>query len=229
MLLIFVLGLVASCCAQNDSLPNDYNSISTDGLVANTSRYNTILRVDNGTYGPPVEEVHYLWKYWPIGIAVSSKGRIFVTYTRGNYDYTLAEAVNKSSESPYPSQGVQLAPDQLNDTCNGIPFGSANSSALNSVQALHITPASSTRPETLWLIDTGRPTIQTASGEYIMPYAQPGGPKLMAISLDNDTIVSSVPLQARSSYPLNGSPEHKSISSLRVWQCRIPLTHCLPC
>ncbi|ETN44670.1 uncharacterized protein HMPREF1541_10340 [Cyphellophora europaea CBS 101466] len=190
-LVSFLILSAAICHAQNGSLPNDYNSVSTDGLISNSSRYNTILRVDNGTYGPQLEEVHYFYKYWPVGIAVSSQGRIFVTYTRGEYDYTLAEVANKTSERPYPSQDIQLAPDQLNTTFNGIPFGSDNASALNSVQALHITPASSTRPETLWLIDTGRPTIQDSTGSYTMPYAQPGGPKLIGISLDNDTITDT--------------------------------------
>lgn len=37
------------------SLPH----IQTGGLVQNTSRYETRLRVDNGTYGPEIEEVHY--------------------------------------------------------------------------------------------------------------------------------------------------------------------------
>ena len=45
----------------------------------------TRLRVDTGTYGPSVEEVHYYYDQWPIGLAVSLKGRIFVCYTRGNY------------------------------------------------------------------------------------------------------------------------------------------------
>ena len=34
-------------------------TIQTDGLVQNGSRWQTRLRVDNGTYGPEIEEVHY--------------------------------------------------------------------------------------------------------------------------------------------------------------------------
>ena len=33
--------------------------IQTDGLVQNSTKYNTRLRVDTGTYGPEIEEVHY--------------------------------------------------------------------------------------------------------------------------------------------------------------------------
>ena len=43
------------------------------------------VRRDSGLTGPPVEEVHYYYDQWPIGLAVSKQGRIFVCYTRGKY------------------------------------------------------------------------------------------------------------------------------------------------
>lgn len=43
------------------------------------------VRRDSGLTGPPVEEVHYYYDQWPIGLAVSKQGRIFVCYTRGIY------------------------------------------------------------------------------------------------------------------------------------------------
>ncbi|GAB7358989.1 hypothetical protein MBLNU230_g5062t2 [Neophaeotheca triangularis] len=91
---------------------------------------------------------------------------------------------------PYPNAGLNLPPSQLNTSYNGIPFGSANASGLISVQAVYITPEqkNGSRPETLWAIDTGRPTIHNSQGEPSMPYAQPGGPKLIAISLANNSI-----------------------------------------
>ncbi|KAK5073314.1 hypothetical protein LTR24_010361 [Lithohypha guttulata] len=188
---LFLAGLTQ---AQNSSYASlqQGNTIATEGLVANTSRYDTILRVDNGTYGPPVEEVHYFYKYWPVGIAVSGTGRLFVTYSRGQQDYTVGEVVNMTAETPYPDASTNLPVDQLNTTFNTIPFGSANSSGLISAQALYVTPNTSTRPETLWIIDTGRPTINTMtpSGRMTqtMPYSQPGGPKIVGVSLDNNTI-----------------------------------------
>ena len=147
----------------------------------------TILRVDNGTQGPVLEEYHYYYDQWPIGLAISSKGRFFASYTRGDYAYTVGEAVNKTTEKPYPSAELNAAPDTLNTTIANIAFGSANSSVLLNVQALYITPATSSgRPETLWCLDTGRPTVHDAKGQPSMPYAQPGGPKLVGISLAND-------------------------------------------
>jgi sugar lactone lactonase YvrE len=153
----------------------------------------TILRVDTGTYGPALEEYHYYYDQWPIGLAVSSTGRFFASYTRGTYTYTLGEATNKTAERPYPSTDINLPPSQLNTTWNGIPFGSNNSTGLISVQALYITPrtADGRRDETLWVVDTGRPTIMSESGGPVMPYAQPGGPKILGISLANDSVYAT--------------------------------------
>lgn len=74
-------GLVGLSAAQS---PITYQNAS----LAN-------VRVDNGTYGPAVEEVHYYYDQWPIGLAVSKQGRTFVCYTRGTYAYTLGEVMNK--------------------------------------------------------------------------------------------------------------------------------------
>lgn len=91
----------------------------------------------------------------------------------------------------------------LNTTWNGIAFGSGNSSAFINVQALYITPAthSGNRPETLWVLDTGRPTVHNAAGDPSMPYAQPGGPKLVAINLSNDTIYRTYTFPSTVHYP----------------------------
>lgn len=180
--------LVGSVLAQNITYANPSN---------------TTLRIDNGTNGPAVEEYHYYHDQWPIGLAVSSTGRFFVSYTRGDYAYTLGEVVNKTAEKAYPSAELNLPPDMLNMTWNGIAFGSANSTAFINVQALYITPATrnGNRPETLWVLDTGRPTVHNAAGDPSMPYAQPGGPKVVAISLSNDTIYQTYTFPSTVYYP----------------------------
>ncbi|KAI8941777.1 hypothetical protein NX059_002980 [Plenodomus lindquistii] len=161
----------------------------------------TILRVDTGSYGPEVEEYHYYYTQWPIGLAISSTGRFFASYTRGSYPFTLGEAVNKTAETPYPSSSLNLPASQLNTTWNGIPFGSANSTGLISVQALYITPKAANRPETLWVVDTGRPTITDTNGAPSMPYAQPGGPKILSINLSNDTVYATYTFPASVHFP----------------------------
>lgn len=161
---------------------------------------NTTLRIDNGTAGPAVEEYHYYYDQWPIGLAISSTGRFFASYTRGSYEYTLGELVNKTAEQPYLTN---LPPDALNTSWNGIAFGSGNASAFISVQALYVTPATRNgdRPETLWVLDTGRPTVHDAAGNPSMPYAQPGGPKLCAVSLTNDTVYRTYTFPSTVHYP----------------------------
>ncbi|QIX00365.1 hypothetical protein AMS68_005882 [Peltaster fructicola] len=159
-----------------------------------------------GGYGMPLALGGGLlgdYDQWPIGIAVASDGRIFTTYTRGSYRYTLGVVVNKTAEAPYPSLGYNLPVDQLNTTWNGIAFGSNNSTGFISVQAVYITSAqnSTGRPETLWVLDTGRPTVHNAQGDPSMPYGQPGGPKLVAISLTNNTIYRTYTFPSTVHYP----------------------------
>lgn len=140
---------------------------------------------------------------WPIGIAVASDGRLFASYTRGEYRYTLGVVVSETAEAPYPSLDLNLPVSQLNTTWNGIDFGSGNSSAFISVQALYITPQSNAtgRPETLWALDTGRPTILDSKGSPSMPYAQPGGPKVVGISLANNSIYETFTFPPSVHYP----------------------------
>ena len=174
-------------------------SVTAQVTYQNSSQ--TILRTDPGAYGPEIEEVHYYYQQWPIGIAVSSKGRIFASYTRGNYTFTVGEAVNQTAEVPYPSADLNLPPSQLNTSWNGIAFGSANSTGLINVQALYITPQSDRRPETLWLVDTGRPTITSGDGSPSMPYSQPGGPKIIGVNLSNDTVYATYTFPSSVHFP----------------------------
>jgi hypothetical protein len=54
-----------------------------DAVFGTTGDHN--VRIDTGRYGPPLEEYHYFYDQWPIGLAVSKKGRVFTCYTRGTY------------------------------------------------------------------------------------------------------------------------------------------------
>jgi hypothetical protein len=111
------------------------------------------VRYDTGTYGPPVEEFHYYYDQWPIGLAISKTGRVFTCYTRGSYAYTLGEVVNQTAERAYPSQVLNTPPGGLYTSINGIQFGSNDQNTFIYVQALYITPN-----DTLWVLDTGRPS-----------------------------------------------------------------------
>jgi hypothetical protein len=67
--------------------------------------------------------------------------------------------------------------------------------AFISVQALYITP-----DDTLWVLDTGRPSINESQAPS-MPYAFPGGPKLVSINLSNNSIARTYTLPPTVHYP----------------------------
>jgi len=56
---------------------------------------NYSVRIDTGQYGPPLEEYHYFYDQWPIGLAVSKRGRVFTCYTRGTYAVSALISVLK--------------------------------------------------------------------------------------------------------------------------------------
>ncbi|CZT05549.1 uncharacterized protein RCO7_08440 [Rhynchosporium graminicola] len=215
-----VVRVANLAAAQNasSSLPiNNFNS--TFSITGSRN-----IRIDAGNYGPEVEEFHYYYEQWPIGLAVSKQGRTFACYTRGTYAYTLGEIVNKTAERAYPSQELNTPPGGLYTTTNGIQFGNNDSTHLISVQALFITIIllllslyfgsrrlldctyydrvipTITPDDTLWVLDTGRPSI-TESQSPTMPYAAPGGPKLISINLSNNSISRTYTLPPSVHYP----------------------------
>ena len=121
------------------------------------------VRFDTGQTGPAVEEVHYYYDQWPICLAVSKQGRIFVCYTRGTYAYTLGEVVNTTAETPYPNLAINTPPGGLSTAINGIQFASNSNTTFISVQALYITP-----DDTLWVLDTGRPSTNETGSYYAL-------------------------------------------------------------
>ena len=167
-----------------------------------------VLRADNGTAGPPLEEVHYYYTEWPTGVAVSSTGRIFTTFLRGgnSYQYTLGEVVNMTTESPYPSQGAQLPLSDLTFVSNNITFSPGDANAFISVQSVVITSGGSdgSSSETLWVLDTGRASLTATGPEYgftTFAYSIPGGPKLCAIDLSSNMVTRTYTFGSDVVYP----------------------------
>ncbi|KAI1326270.1 major royal jelly protein-domain-containing protein [Xylariaceae sp. FL0255] len=148
------------------------------------------VRIDTGRYGPTVEEFHYFYDQWPIGLAVSKTGRVFTCYTRGTDAYTLGEVVNETAEAPYPNLELNTPPGGLTTKTDQILFGSNDNNHF-----INVTP-----DDTLWVLDTGRPTIND-SGRITSPYAAPGGPKLVAIDLATDKIRTTYTLPSSVHYP----------------------------
>jgi hypothetical protein len=109
--------------------------------------------------------------------------------------YTLGEVVNQTAEAPYPNLELNTPPGDLYNTSDGITFGSNDRDHFISVQALYVTP-----DDTLWVLDTGRPTINEF-GRISTPYAAPGGPKLVAMDLETNTIRRTYVLPPTVHYP----------------------------
>jgi hypothetical protein len=187
--LLVAAGLTGLTTAQNST---NFNT-TLNSTFSTTGPRN--VRFDTGTYGPPVEEFHYYYDQWPIGLPVSKQGRVFTCYPRGTYAYTLGEVVNQTAERAYPSQALNTPPGGFYNVTNGIQFGSNDPNTLISVQALYITP-----DDTLWVLDTGCPTINESQAPS-MPYAAPGGPKLVTMNLSNNAIARTYTLPPDVHYP----------------------------
>jgi len=97
-----------------------------------------------------------------------------------NYTYTLGEAASTTTEVPYPSVGLNLPSTALTNTSDDTSLPTNNVTGMISVQALVITPATGSRPETLWVPDTGITTVTGADGTTSMLYAAPGDPRCSA-------------------------------------------------
>ena len=112
-----------------------------------------------------LETVAEFWGPMPAGVAVSRRGRIFVSFPRWSepVSHTVAELVGGETR-PFPDLGVNLAQDDP-------------SASLLSVQSLVIDAA-----DRLWLLDTG------SIAQRPLP---PGGPKLAAIDLQEDKIAQT--------------------------------------
>lgn len=103
--------------------------------------------------------------------------------------------VNQTAEAPYPSLELNTVPGGLSNVSDGITFGPNLKNYLISVQALYVTP-----DDTLWVLDTGRPTINSSTTPS-MPYAAPGGPKLVSINLSNNSISRTYTFPPTVHYP----------------------------
>ncbi|KAI8817506.1 major royal jelly protein-domain-containing protein [Fimicolochytrium jonesii] len=116
----------------------------------------------------------------PTGVTVSKSNRIFVNYPYWSDDikFTVAELDLKSQkEVPFPPKGIDhslVGPGAWNTT--------RQNETLVSVQSVVVDPL-----DRLWILDTGRPTINKT-----MQPASYGGPKLIAVALNNNTIVKTI-------------------------------------
>lgn len=142
---------------------------------------------DPGTYGPAVEIVHLYNDQWPSGIAVAANGRMFSTYPPGfdpnNTMYSVAEIFSNNTEIPYPSAKINSPPGGSINLTSTPPSGASYQDYIIGAQAVYIDPA-----DRLWILDTGR----AASNKYGLVQATYGGPKLIGVNLNNNSIFTTI-------------------------------------
>ncbi|TQJ20109.1 sugar lactone lactonase YvrE [Micromonospora sp. A202] len=134
----------------------------------------------NGPVGDePVGElelVHTFTGPMPTGVSVSHQGRIFVNFPKwGDEVPATVVELRDGQEVPYPDQ-------QWND-----PSGDDDAGAFVSVQSIVVDPA-----DRLWVLDTGSPMFQPT---------KPGGPKLVRVDLDTDTVAQVITFPADVALP----------------------------
>jgi sugar lactone lactonase YvrE len=114
-----------------------------------------------------LEQVATFMGPMPTGVSISHRGRIFVNFPRwgDEVDHTVAEVCNGQAV-PYPSA-------ELNR-----PRDSRDPEALVSVQSVVVDPG-----DRLWILDTGSPLYRPTGH---------GGPKLVGVDLESDTVVTTI-------------------------------------
>ncbi|MEU0153143.1 L-dopachrome tautomerase-related protein [Micromonospora fulviviridis] len=121
----------------------------------------------NGPMGDePVGElelVHTFTGPMPTGVSVSHTGRVFVNFPKwGDEVAATVVELRDGREVPFPDEAWNN------------PSGDDDPNAFVSVQSVVVDPA-----DRLWVLDTGSPMFQPT---------RPGGPKLVRIDLDTDTV-----------------------------------------
>ncbi|MBX7269363.1 gluconolaconase [Micromonospora sp. Llam7] len=123
-----------------------------------------------------LELVHAFTGPMPTGVSVSHAGRIFVNFPRwGDEVPATVVELRDGDEVPYP------------DEARNRPGGDDDAEAFVSVQSVVVDPA-----DRLWVLDTGSPMFRPT---------RPGGPKLVRIDLDTDTVAQVITFPANVALP----------------------------
>lgn len=152
------------------------------------------IRSDPLTHGPALEVVHLYNDQWPTGIAVSANGRKFSNYppaldagntnSGSNNRFTIGELLPNNTERAWPSVKINSPPGGAINYTTSPPTGANYRDYLIGSQSIVID-----EQDYAWILDTGR-AIDPRSGD--MVESVDGGPKLLRVSLTNDTVVKNI-------------------------------------
>ncbi|CAO2647729.1 Nn.00g086510.m01.CDS01 [Neocucurbitaria sp. VM-36] len=151
------------------------------------------LPSDPGVAGQPLELVHLYYDQWPTGITVSRNGRKFSNYPAGldsnntntgsNNKYQVAELNANSTETPFPNARINNPPGGAVNYSTTPPTGANYQDYFVGVQSVVLDAK-----DRLWVLDTGR--AQLEDGTLVL--ASYGGPKLIGIDIENNTIIKTI-------------------------------------
>ncbi|KAK9762441.1 hypothetical protein K7432_011813 [Basidiobolus ranarum] len=132
--------------------------------------------IDTMTFGPALEVVHEFHQQMPTGVAVSTKGRVFVSYPRWTNDvrYSVAEIIN-GKEIPYPS--LSMHPETSEIQSANVTHKSFKNFIV-SAQTIELDGQ-----DRLWIVDTG----SVFRGKTVK-----GGSKLICFDLRTNKVVKSI-------------------------------------
>ncbi|KAK9681134.1 hypothetical protein K7432_015744 [Basidiobolus ranarum] len=131
---------------------------------------------DPMTFGPALEVVHEFYQQLPTGVAVSSDGRMFVSYPRWTDDvrYSVAEIIN-GKEIPYPSLSMH---PQTSEIQSANVTNRSFKDLIVSAQAIELDGQ-----DRLWVVDTGSVFRGKTVNE---------GCKLLCFDLRTNTVVETI-------------------------------------
>ena len=136
--------------------------------------------------GPPLELVHAFQGHMPVGVAVNSKGRIFVSFPRWEdpVPYSIAE-IRGGREVPYPNAAINATPIPYDDN--------------RFIGAQGITVDARDR---LWVLDTGTFNLG--------PILSQNAPKLVGIDTATNQVVKTI------RFPANVVLKNTYLNDLRI-------------
>ncbi|ULH17024.1 major royal jelly family protein (plasmid) [Deinococcus sp. KNUC1210] len=133
-----------------------------------------------------LEVVHSFYGHMPVGVAVNSKGRIFISYPRweDKVPYSIAELV-KGREVPYPNKAINSTP---------VPY---DESHFIGVQGLVMDGR-----DRLWVLDTGTFNLG--------PILSQNAPKLVGIDTNTNQVVKTI------HFPASVALKNTYLNDLRI-------------
>ncbi|KAI1469313.1 MRJP-domain-containing protein [Daldinia caldariorum] len=146
-------------------------------LISHACGQNISFISDPGVLGPPLEVAHAYYQQWPTGLDPRN------AYNGVNDVFTVGELTSLTQEVAYPNLEMNQPPGGAINYTTMPPTGKNYQQYLIGVQSVVIDSL-----DRLWILDTGR--VLTADN--VLLQSVYGGPKLIGVNLENNTVVKTI-------------------------------------